>query len=98
VTDTPAIHQVVDEAFADLGKIGVVVNNAGYGLFGAAEELTRELGVHRRLLSEMPPISSRPVARKYGYRPPEEFEEDSRQRNAEASFAASTRTFVRVRQ
>jgi transposase InsO family protein len=29
-----------------------------------------------------------------GYRPPEEFEEESEQRNAEASFAASTLTFV----
>lgn len=40
VTDTNEIHQVVDKAFADLGKIDVIVNNAGYGLFGAAEELT----------------------------------------------------------
>lgn len=36
VTDTPAIRQVVDQAFKDLGKIDAVVNNAGYGLFGAA--------------------------------------------------------------
>ncbi|MDR6879626.1 SDR family oxidoreductase [Bacillus sp. 3255] len=42
VTDTPAIHQVVHSAFHDLGNIDVVVNNAGYGLFGAAEELTDE--------------------------------------------------------
>lgn len=42
VTDTPAIHRVVDKAFNDLGPIDVVVNNAGYGLFGAAEELTDE--------------------------------------------------------
>jgi NAD(P)-dependent dehydrogenase (short-subunit alcohol dehydrogenase family) len=38
VTDTPAIHEVVNGAFADLGKIDVVISNAGYGLFGAAEE------------------------------------------------------------
>ena len=37
VTDTAAIHRVVDQAFADLGRIDVIVNNAGYGLFGAAE-------------------------------------------------------------
>jgi len=34
--DTPEIHKVVSKAFADLGKIDVTVNNAGYGLFGAA--------------------------------------------------------------
>lgn len=40
VTDTAAIRRVVDQAFAELGRIDVVVNNAGYGLFGAAEGLT----------------------------------------------------------
>ncbi|WP_182525146.1 SDR family oxidoreductase [Nocardioides dongkuii] len=39
VTDTAALRRVVDEAFADLGTIDVAVSNAGYGLFGAAEEL-----------------------------------------------------------
>ena len=42
VTDVPAVHNVVDEAFAKHGKIDVIVSNAGYGLFGAAEELTDE--------------------------------------------------------
>ncbi|MEU3354176.1 SDR family oxidoreductase [Streptomyces sp. NPDC037389] len=42
VTDTPAVRRVVDEAFAVFGRVDVVVNNAGYGLFGAAEELTDE--------------------------------------------------------
>lgn len=42
VTDTPAVRRVVDEAFAAFGRVDVVVNNAGYGLFGAAEELTDE--------------------------------------------------------
>ncbi len=38
VTDTPGIRRVVSEAFEALGRIDVVVSNAGYGLFGAAEE------------------------------------------------------------
>lgn len=42
VTDTQAVRQVVDRAFAELGRIDVVVNNAGYGLFGAAEEVSDE--------------------------------------------------------
>ncbi len=42
VTDTAAVRQVVDEAFHELGRIDVVVNNAGYALFGAAEEVTDE--------------------------------------------------------
>lgn len=42
VTDTPAIQQVVKEAFEKHGAIDVIINNAGYGLFGAAEELSDE--------------------------------------------------------
>jgi NAD(P)-dependent dehydrogenase (short-subunit alcohol dehydrogenase family) len=42
VTDTPAIRRVVNEAFAHFGRIEIIVNNAGYGLFGAAEEVTDE--------------------------------------------------------
>ncbi|MGV8880650.1 MAG: SDR family oxidoreductase [Rhodoglobus sp.] len=40
VTDTKKIRAVVDEAFVTLGRIDVVVNNAGFGLFGAAEEVS----------------------------------------------------------
>jgi NAD(P)-dependent dehydrogenase (short-subunit alcohol dehydrogenase family) len=47
VTDTPSIRRVVDQAFAELDRVDVVVNNAGYGLFGAAEELSDEQIVHQ---------------------------------------------------
>ncbi|MCE8510955.1 SDR family oxidoreductase [Ruegeria pomeroyi] len=42
VTDTPAIRATVQEALARFGRIDVCVSNAGYGLFGAAEELSDE--------------------------------------------------------
>ncbi|WGF90679.1 SDR family oxidoreductase [Marinivivus vitaminiproducens] len=40
LTDSDAIAPTVDQAFERMGPIDVVVNNAGYGLFGAAEELS----------------------------------------------------------
>ncbi|TXG02328.1 SDR family oxidoreductase [Massilia arenae] len=48
VTDDAAIRSVMARAFAELGRIDVVVSNAAYGLFGAAEELT-DLQVKRQL-------------------------------------------------
>jgi NAD(P)-dependent dehydrogenase (short-subunit alcohol dehydrogenase family) len=42
VTDAAAIRKVVERSFAQLGRVNVVVSNAGYGLFGAAEELSDE--------------------------------------------------------
>ncbi|MEH2250130.1 SDR family oxidoreductase [Nostoc sp.] len=46
LTDTGAIQSVVDRAFAALGRIDVVVNNAGFSLVGAVEECTEEMIRH----------------------------------------------------
>lgn len=40
VTDTAQLRDVVTAAFAELGRIDVIVSNAGNGVLGTAEELT----------------------------------------------------------
>ncbi|MCD7958906.1 MAG: SDR family oxidoreductase [Ruminococcus sp.] len=42
VTNVPAIHNLVETAWQQHEKIDVVISNAGYGLFGCAEELSDE--------------------------------------------------------
>ncbi len=52
LTDTLAIRRVVDDAFGAAGRIDVVVSNAGYGAFGAAEEL-RDEQIERQIATNL---------------------------------------------
>ncbi|SIR56319.1 SDR family NAD(P)-dependent oxidoreductase [Microbacterium sp. RURRCA19A] len=47
VTDRAAVFAGVEKAFDQFGRLDVVVNNAGYGLFGMAEELSEEQFRHQ---------------------------------------------------
>lgn len=42
VEDTASIHSAIDDGIKHFGKIDVLVNNAGYGLFGTFESVSRE--------------------------------------------------------
>src|SRR5690348_371352 len=42
VTDTVQMGHIVEEAFSDHERIDVVMSNAGFGIFGAAEDVTTE--------------------------------------------------------
>jgi NAD(P)-dependent dehydrogenase (short-subunit alcohol dehydrogenase family) len=42
VTDTAAVYRVVEQAAEHFGRIDVLVNNAGFGITGAAEAFTDE--------------------------------------------------------
>jgi NAD(P)-dependent dehydrogenase (short-subunit alcohol dehydrogenase family) len=47
MTDIAGIHRVVSSAFNEFQRIDVIVSNAGYGLFGAAEELSDDQIEHQ---------------------------------------------------
>ncbi len=47
VTDTAKIKEVMKKAFDSLGQMDVIVNNAGYALFCAAEEASDEQIMHQ---------------------------------------------------
>jgi NAD(P)-dependent dehydrogenase (short-subunit alcohol dehydrogenase family) len=47
LTQPAAIERVVNAAFAELGRIDVIVNNAGYSLLGTAEECPVEMIRHQ---------------------------------------------------
>jgi NAD(P)-dependent dehydrogenase (short-subunit alcohol dehydrogenase family) len=56
MTELPAVRSVVNKVFAELGTIDVIVSNAGYGLFGAAEELSDEQVAHQLATNLFGPI------------------------------------------
>lgn len=47
VTDRTADFEVVTRAQERFGRLDVVINNAGYGLFGAVEEISEEQARHQ---------------------------------------------------
>lgn len=51
VTDTPAIRAAIQQAFA-AGRVDVIVSNAGYGLFGPAEELSDD-AIERQIATNL---------------------------------------------
>lgn len=52
VSDGRAVRTVVSQAFSEAGRIDVVVSNAGYGLFGAGEEVSDEQ-IERQLATNL---------------------------------------------
>ena len=60
VTDSSAVRDVVNRAFGELKRIDIIVSNAGYALFGAAEEVA-DTQIERQISTNL--IGSIQVAR-----------------------------------
>lgn len=52
LTDVSGIRTTVEEAFRHMGRIDVVVQNAGYGLFGAGEEVS-DAEINRQIATNL---------------------------------------------
>lgn len=52
ITDTPVMRRELNDAFAAFGRIDTLVSNAGYGLFGAAEEAS-DAQIERQLATNL---------------------------------------------
>ncbi|WP_185983621.1 SDR family oxidoreductase [Aureimonas mangrovi] len=52
VTEVEAVRATIDRAFARAGRIDAIVSNAGYGLFGAAEELS-DVQIERQIATNL---------------------------------------------
>ncbi len=52
LADTGTVRGAVDRAFKLMGRIDVVVNNAGYGLFGSAEEVS-DVEIERQIATNL---------------------------------------------
>jgi NAD(P)-dependent dehydrogenase (short-subunit alcohol dehydrogenase family) len=55
-TDTASLREVVERAFAELGRIDVIFSNAGSGAFGAGEELSDAVIEQQIALNMVAPI------------------------------------------